>query len=147
MSPHACAKWLKLMGYGFVAFGLVWITTAFAVFDSPGRLLIDTLDWPMDGSPSSPSEEARWMGAIGAGLTCALGLIIANIVSPLIARDEAEVGKIVRKGMLVAITTWMIVDSIGSVTSGVPSNAVFNAIFYLALAVPLWQVKFNAPTA
>ena len=87
------------------------------------------------------------MGAIGAGLTCALGLIIANIVSPLIARDEAEVGKIVRKGMLVAITTWMIVDSIGSVTSGVPSNAVFNAIFYLALAVPLWQVKFNAPTA
>ena len=131
------------MGWGFVAFGLIWETTAFAGMDAPGRLLIDVIAWPIDNGFPDPSQEARFMGAIGAGLTVGIGLMIALIFAPLIKKGDAAVGGIVRKGGLIAFTAWLIVDSAGSIASGVPSNAVFNFIFYLCIAIPLWQVKFT----
>lgn len=143
MTPTTSAKLLSLAGWGFVAFGLVWETTAFAGMDAPGRFLIDLLDWPLDGGLADPSKEARWMGAIGAGLTVGIGLMLALIFAPLIKKGDPDVGGIIRKGGLIAFTAWLIVDSAGSIASGVPSNAVFNFIFYLLIAVPLWQVKFT----
>lgn len=143
MTPKLSSQLIALNGYGFVIFGLIWSTTAYAGMDAPGRTLIDLLDWPMNGDPSLPSEEARWMGAIGAGLCLALGLIFARIVAPLIAMNDAIVGQIARKGSLLALTVWLVSDSAGSIVSGVPSNAVFNFIFYLLLGVPIYLVKFS----
>lgn len=144
MSPHSCANLLKLVGYGFVVFGLVWVTTSFAGYDRPGRLLLDLLHWPLDGLPNNPSIEARWMGGIGAGLTVAIGLFFAQIFAPIIALNDQKVGGIVRKGALLGLIGWYLVDGAGSIASGVPSNVAFNTIFLLAAAIPLWRVKFTA---
>jgi len=143
MTPTTCAKILSLMGWGFVAFGLVWQTTSYASIDAPGRLLLDFIDWPIDGGLPAPSDEARWMGGIGSGLTVGIGLMVALIFAPLIKRGDPDVGGIVRKGALIAFIAWYIVDSAASVAAGFPSNAVFNFIFFLGVAIPLWQVKFT----
>lgn len=143
MTPKLSSQLIALNGYGFAIFGLIWSTTAYAGMDTPGRVLIDILDWPMNGAPSMPSEEARWMGAIGAGLCLALGLIFARIVAPLIAMNDVVVSQITRKGSLLALCVWLVSDSAGSIASGVPSNAVFNFIFFLLLAVPLFMVKIE----
>ncbi len=144
MKPQTCAALLKLIGYGFVVFGLAWVTTSFAGYDRPGRFLLDLLQWPLDGIPNNPSVEARWMGGIGAGLTVGIGLFFAKVFAPLIALDDPKIGGIVRKGALIGLIGWYIVDGAGSIASGVPSNAVFNTVFFLAAAIPLWQVKFSA---
>ncbi len=145
MTPKTCAALLTLTGYGFVVFGLIWVLTGFAAIDAPARVLIDVLDWPLDGLPSAPSQEARWMGAIGAGLTVGLGLIFAFVFSPLIKINNPVVGPIVRRGGLLAMTSWLVIDNSGSISSGVTSNAVFNTVFYLLVAVPLVLVKFSKP--
>ena len=144
MTPKKCATLLTLVGYGFVIFSLIWVLTAFAPIDRPARLLIDILDWPLDGLPAEPSGEARWMGAIGAGLTCGLGLMFVLIFAPIIRMNDPVTGGIVRKGALIGVIAWYVVDSSGSVAAGVPSNAVFNAVFLLLIVVPLYRVKFTA---
>jgi len=142
MSTHLCSRLLTLNGWGFVLFGLIWVTTGFAGMDTPGRSLIDLLHWPVNGYPADPSMEARWMGAIGAGLTVAIGLMFVFIFAPLI-RTSGDTARTVRKGVIIALTTWLIVDGAGSIAAGAPSNAVFNFIFYLLAIVPLVMVKFT----
>lgn len=147
MAPKLSSQLIALNGYGFVVFGLIWSTAAYAGMDAPGRTLVDLLDWPLNGDPSLPSEEARWLGAIGAGLCLALGLMFARIVAPLIAINDMVVSQIARKGSLLALVVWLISDSAGSIVSGVPSNAVFNFIFFMLLAVPLFLVKIDGQRA
>jgi len=142
MSPKLCARQIGILGWGFVLFGLIWVTTSFAGMDGPGRFLIDLLHWPLDGYPADPSMEARWMGGIGAGLTVGIGLMFVLIFAPLL-RTGGQTGRLVRKGVIIALTGWFIVDGAGSVASGAPSNVVFNFIFYLLAVVPLALVKFT----
>ena len=144
MTPKTSANILSLMGWGFVGFGLIWQTTAYASIDAPGRLLLDFIDWPIDGSLPTPSDEARWMGGIGSGLTVGIGLMVALIIAPLIKRGDPDVGGIVRKGGLIAFLAWLIVDSAASIAAGFPSNAFFNFMFFLGVTIPLWHVKFTA---
>ena len=143
MTPKNCALQLTIVGYGFVVFALIWVLTAFAPVDAPGRLLIDFLDWPLDGLPADPSSEARWMGAIGAGLSGGIGIMIARIFAPIIRMDDPVTGKIVKRGGILGMIVWFVIDSSGSVAAGVPSNAVFNAVFLLLIVVPLYRVKFT----
>ena len=146
MTPKFTSTYMKTLGWGFFAFGLVWVTTAFAGFDAPGRNLIDLLDWPLDGTPTQPSQEARWMGAIGAGLSSGLGMFFVFVVAPLIKHQDTGVRKTIRRGVLITMIIWFIVDGVGSVASGVPSNVVFNFIFFLAATVPVLALKDVRPT-
>lgn len=143
MTPQKCAMKLTLVGYGFIIFALIWVLTAFPAFDGPGRLLIDLLDWPLDGLPAEPSSEARWMGAIGAGLTCGMGFMFTHIFAPILRMNDPQSGKIVKKGALLGVFAWYIVDGAGSISAGVASNVAFNTIFLLLIVVPLFMMKFE----
>jgi hypothetical protein len=141
MTPQTCSTLLKLSGWGFTLFGLIWVSSAFASFDAPGRMLTDLLDWPFDGKPETVSREFRWLSAIGAGLTAGIGLMFVTIIAPLIKHDDTNVRAMVKRGVLISFTAWYVIDSAGSIASGVPSNAVFNTLFYAMVAIPLWLVK------
>lgn len=143
MTPQKCALQLTLVGYGFIIFGLIWVTTAFPAFDGPGRFLIDLLDWPLDGLPNNPSPEARWMGAIGAGLTCGMGFMFTHVFAPILRMNNPETGKFVKRGALLGVFAWYIVDGAGSISAGAPPNVVFNSVFLLLIAVPLLMTKFD----
>ena len=69
--------------------------------------------------------------------------MIARIFAPIIRMDDPVTGKIVKRGGILGMIVWFVIDSSGSVAAGVPSNAVFNAVFLLLIVVPLYRVKFT----
>ena len=108
--------------------------------DRPASLLIDLLDWPVDGGDDFLSRDARFLSAVGAGLLIFMGVNILLVVVP-----ELEVGNFrVLKGSAIAIFSWFVVDSVGCCVAGVPSNAGFNIFFLAMLLCPLWLVARSA---
>lgn len=137
MNAELSIRLFRLSAVGLLVFAAIWITAAIPGFDRPGKLLIDMLDWPLNGSHDELTQDARWLSAIGAGLTASLGVMLLLVVVPGLKAGIPGV----RGGALIAITVWYVIDSAGSITAGVPSNAFFNTIFFLALAVPLWMAR------
>ena len=71
---------------------------------------------------------------VGAGLLASMAMNNLWVVAP-----ELEKGNFrVLRGSAIATLSWYLIDSVGSVTSGVPSNAVFNTAFLVMLLYPLW---------
>ncbi|MEM6453067.1 MAG: hypothetical protein AAF703_22455 [Cyanobacteria bacterium P01_D01_bin.105] len=76
----------------------------------------------------------RFLSALTGGFLLGWGVMIGCLRAWLY--DIAP--EAVRKVVLVSLLSWFVLDSAGSIASGVPSNAAFN-VFVLLLAVgPLW---------
>lgn len=133
MSPKLAALFTRANAVGFALFAFFWIGAAFPGLDGPARFLLDLLDWPLDGAPAALDQNTRWLSAIGAGLTAAFAALSWFVVAPAIERGDRKA----RAGALIAISTWFVVDSAGSIASGVASNAVFNIAFFVLYSAPL----------
>lgn len=137
MSPKTAALFTRANAAGFALFAFFWIGAAFPGLDGPARLLLDLLDWPLDGAPAALDRYTRWLSAIGAGLTAAFAALSWFVVAPAVERGDFAA----RNGALIAIATWFVVDGAGSISSGVASNAVFNAVFAALYAGPLLAMR------
>ena len=140
MTPQFAARWLRLVAVALLVFMAVWATAALPGFDRPATLLMDLNDWPLDGSHDILSRDTRWLSAIGAGLLAALALLLALVVAPALEAGQ----RYVRQGALTAIVAWYVIDSVGSVTAGVPENVLVNTVYLALMAVPLWRVDFDS---
>ncbi|MBY0421734.1 MAG: hypothetical protein K2Q06_05475 [Parvularculaceae bacterium] len=137
MSPKTAALLLRVnAAISMIAFGLVWALAAFGV-EAPVRLALDVLKWPVDGDPGSFSAEARWFSALGGAFLVAFGLLIYGLVAPGVARGDREA----RRWGLVSLFVWFVIDSLGSIAAGAPSNAVFNVVFLVLFAGPMLAVR------
>lgn len=133
MPPKTAGMLVRVNAIGFALFALVWVGAAFPGLDGGARFLLDLLNWPLDGSPEMLDRNTRWLSAIGAGLTAAFAALTYFVVAPGIDRADGET----RKGAVIAVATWFLVDSAGSISSGVASNALFNTLFFVLYATPL----------
>jgi hypothetical protein len=118
---------------------LVFASAAFAP-GGPAGLMLDMLDWPLGDGVAADTEAARWLAAIGGGVWASLSALYYLVVAPAVARGDNEA----RRGGLISIIVWFVVDSAGSVAAGVPSNALFNVPFLILFLVPLLGVKTGA---
>jgi len=125
---------LRLASYGLLVFAAVWWLAVLPAIDKPATLMLDFIVWPIDDSHDSLSRDARFLSAIGAGLTAGVAIFIL-----LVTINELEHGnpRVIR-GSVIALLVWYLVDNAGSWLSGVPSNIFFNTIFLVMLLVPLW---------
>lgn len=139
MSPKTAALFMRINAVGLAIFAFFWVGAAFPGLDGPARALLDLLDWPFDGAPATLDRYTRWLSSIGAGLTAAIAAMSWLIVAPALQRRD----RTIRNGAAIAIVTWLIVDSAGSIASGVPSNAAFNAIFAALYLAPLAAVRLE----
>lgn len=142
MTPKLAANLLRLMGWGFIIFGIVFVTIAFAGYDDFARNLVPIFDWSGGVPNEGLTREARWFAAIMSGLSAGFGAFYAFLVAPLLNVSNAQARQIAKRGGLIAVFIWFVVDSMGSVGAGVNSNVVMNTIFLLGLAIPLLMVKF-----
>jgi len=142
MTPKLAANLLRLMGWGFIIFGIVFVTIAFAGYDGFARNLVPIFDWSGGVPNEGLTREARWFAAIMSGLSAGFGAFYAFLVAPLLNVSNAQARQIAKRGGLIAVFIWFVVDSMGSVGAGVNSNVVMNTIFLLGLAIPLLMVKF-----
>jgi len=139
MTPKTSAKLVKLVAWGFLAFAFVWALAPYGAVNEPARLLLDLLDWPLGDAAPDLSRSEMWLSSIGAGLVVGISILLLGVVAPAV---EASNKKTVRVTIW-AFIGWYVVDSAGSVASGVPSNAVFNAVFLAAILIPLLTVRYE----
>lgn len=137
MSPTSAGMMVRANAIGFALFAAVWVGAAFPGLDGGARFLLDLLDWPLGGGPAALDQNTKWLSAIGAGLTAAFAAISNFVIAPAISRGDQQA----RRGALIAISTWFVIDSAGSIASGVGSNALFNALFFGLYAAPLAMMR------
>ena len=97
----------------------------------------------MDGAQSYAATETRLLAAIVGGLTAGIGAAIYLIAQHVYAKDP-DLG---RKIILTFVLVWFVVDSLGSVLSGAPFNAVLNFSLLILMILPLVWVKPGVESA
>ena len=127
--------WLKITAVVVGSFGPVFFLGTMPATVEPARLTLDLLSWPIDGVTTYASADTRFLSALTGGFLMGWGVMIWFLSTQVYdAAPEA-----VRKSVVYGLLAWFCVDSLGSIASGNPSNAVFN-IAVLALGVgPLWR--------
>jgi len=74
-------KLLKVVSYGFLIFAAVWWLAVYPAIDKPAAVMVDILDWPLDGGHDNMGRDARFFSAIGAGLVVGLcGFLLLDVV-------------------------------------------------------------------
>ena len=141
MTPKLAATLIRLMGWGFIIFGFVYVTIAFPAFDGFAHALSQVFDWTGIAASEPLTRSTRWYAAIMSGFSAGFGAIFVFLIAPLLSHRDKDVVQLVKRGGLIALGLWYVIDSAGSVAAGVPSNAVMNTLFLAVFAIPLILVK------
>jgi hypothetical protein len=130
--------WLKILRFSslfVLVTGLLPVLAIFEVTQEPWRLFFDILTWPMDGDPATLTDSERQLSAILGGVLCGWAWLLYKLA------HEDVFNQTIRKLMIQSTVVWFFVDSLGSILSGLPLNAVSNISFLLLLMVPLMRTK------
>jgi hypothetical protein len=123
---------LRISCLATIGIGLVSALASHPIASGPWALLMDLLQWPVDGAQSVASPEARVLSAVLGGIACGWGLLLYLLASGPIARGDREA-----RGMFVAsVLTWFAIDSLASLAAGWPANLLLNTAFAAMLLVP-----------
>jgi len=142
MTPKLVANQLRIMGWGFIIFGLIFVTISFSDHGGFAYKLAPIFDWTGGGHNEVLTRDTRWFNAIMSGLSAGFGAFYVFVIAPILTTKDAAARKIAKRGGLLAALIWFIVDSTGSLGAGVPSNVVTNSIFFILIFAPLLMVKF-----
>ena len=137
MSPKTAAQTIQITGWVLFVVSVVFAAGAWPPLSGPVVMFYDLVDWPFHGAAQALPQEARLFTAILGGAFASLCMMMILIVAPAVARGDDAV----RRNAIIAILTWFVVDSTGSIASGVPGNAVLNIVFLAAFLAPLIMVK------
>ena len=126
--------WLIITAIGIGAFGPVATLGTMESTSELARWSLDFLSWPVDGMQTYSDPTLRFLSALTGGFLFGWGVMVWCL--RLWVYDAAPEG--VRRAVLTSVLAWFVLDSIGSITSGNASNALFNVIVLLILVGPMW---------
>ena len=127
--------WLKVTSLVVGSFGPIFFLGTMLKTAEPARLTLDLLAWPVDGLQTYQASETRFLSALTGGFLLGWGVMIWCL--SIWVYDLAP--EAVRKTVLMGVLAWFALDSIGSIASGNPSNALFNALVLFLAVGPLWR--------
>ncbi len=133
MQPATTRLWLKAAADIVIVFGLVTALGAWPPTAGILNFFADLLFWPLDGGQALADPQTRLLAAIGGGVMAGWGVTIYLLADRLYLREPALVRSIILAGVFV----WFAIDSVGSVVSGAPLNALGNVAFLVMFLVPL----------
>lgn len=142
MTPKLAANLIRLMGWGFIAFGTVFVTIAFSGIDGLARSLVPIFDWTGGVPNAGLTREAHWFAAIMSGLSAGFGAFWVFLVAPLLTSSHGPSRHLAKRAGLIPVLIWYVIDSAGSFAAGVPSNVAMNTLFLIGFLIPLLMVKF-----
>lgn len=128
-------SWLKVSAFVIWSFGPIFFLGTMEPTLEPARLTLDILSWPLDGATTYESPDTRFLSALTGGFLLGWGIMVWCLSQWVY--DKAP--ESVRRTVLVGFLCWFVLDSLGSITSGNPSNAFFNVIILLIGVGPLWR--------
>ena len=126
--------YLKVSAFLVACFGPVFFLGTFEATAEPIRWTADLLAWPLDGAQTYDHPDTIFLGALAGGFLMGWGVLIWFLSGEVY--DAAPEG--VRRAVLGGFVAWFLLDSAGSITSGNPSNALFNVVVLFAFVGPLW---------
>lgn len=135
MSHRLHKTWLKVAALVVGSFGPVFFLGTMQATSEPARFTLDLLGWPLDGATTWSSPDTRFLSALTGGFLLGWGVMIWCLGTWVY--DLAP--EAVRKSVLAGVLAWFCLDSAGSITSGNPSNALFNIAILLIAVGPLWR--------
>jgi hypothetical protein len=130
--------WLKLtrLAWLFIfATGLIPFFAVFELTQEPWRLFFDFLTWPLNDQPATFTDSERQLSAVLGGVLCGWAWIMYKL-----AHEDLFNSKI-RRFMTQSTWMWFLLDSSGSILSGLPLNAVNNVLFLVMVLGPLSALK------
>jgi len=142
MSRNTRAKFLMAVSIIFFIYALLWGLAPFTQINISARVILDLADWPLDSFSTPLDKNTMWLSAISAGLLGAVSIFLGGIVVPAIK----EGNKPVIRTTMIAMSTWYIIDSVGSIAAGVSSNVFFNSVYLVLVLIPLVCIGKNKPT-
>jgi hypothetical protein len=128
-------KFLKLSSLITVVTGVVSVLASSPVTQGPWLLLLDFLDWPLDGSPGSFARESFVLNAVLGGVMIGWGVLMYFV------SNELQKSPRMLKAMIISLLCWFVSDSLGSFVSGVYGNIFLNLIFLAMFLYPLLKLR------
>jgi len=124
---------MRIACYLFLIFAFFWWLATIPSLDWPARFILDTSDWPIDGSHENLSRDARFLSAIGSGLLAGFSFLLLLVVVPELEKGNTTIVR----GTVIALLAWYLIDSVGCLLVGVDSNAVLNTVYLSTILPPL----------
>ncbi len=134
MSAEKRSTFMLVVAVTFIIYSILWGLAPYESANLPARFILDLADWPFDKTSLALDKNTMWLSSIGAGLLAAFSIILGGIVAPAIKEGNQSI----IRTTAVAMVVWYLIDSVGSIASGVASNAFFNTIFLIMVLIPLW---------
>lgn len=132
------SKFMLVVAIIFAIYSILWGLAPFDKVNLPSRIILDMADWPLDNFAAPLDKNTKFLSTIGAGLLCAISIFLAGIVAPAIREGNNSI----LRTTILAMSSWYVIDGIGSIASGVASNIFFNSIYLgLVLTPLLWKDK------
>lgn len=147
MTPTRAALFIRLIGWGFILFGGVFVTLAFAGYDGFAHSLANLFDWTGGPHTEALTRDARWFAAIMSGVCAGFGGLYAFVVAPILTLPDLAARQIAKRGGILSAVLWYVIDSAGSFGAGVPSNVAMNTLFFAAFVLPLLLINIDQDTA
>lgn len=132
-------KYLKITAIVIGSFGPIFFLGTMLSTSGPARWTLDLLSWPIDGIQTFKEPTTRFLSALTGGFLFGWGVMVGCLSYWVYDKAPEEV----RKSVLVGVLSWFFLDSLGSITSGNPSNALFNVVVLLFAVGPLWWPAKN----
>ncbi len=142
MSLDTRAKFMMVVAITFFIYSILWALAPYPSINLPARLILDLADWPLDNLATPLDRNTQWLSAIGAGVLAAISVFLGGIVVPAIKKADTSV----TRTTILAMVVWYVIDSTGSVASGVSSNVFFNTIYLVLVLIPLIRINPNDKT-
>ncbi len=133
MSLNTRSRFMMIISIIFFIYSILWGIAPYTSINFPSRIILDLSDWPVDSLSVPLDRNTMWLSAIGAGLLGAVSIFLGGIVAPAIKEGNKRVIRVT----ILAMIFWYIMDSAGSIASGVNSNIFFNSIYLLLVLTPL----------
>lgn len=117
----------------FAIYSVLWGLAPYDSINLPSRFILDISDWPLDNLSNPLDHNTKWLTSIAAGLLAAVSVFLGGIVVPAIKENN----KPILRTTILAMVVWYFIDSVGSIASGVTSNAILNTVYLAIVLVPL----------
>ncbi len=133
-------SWLLVTAFVVGSFGPIFSLATQGGTDEMARWTLDLLAWPIDGTQTYSEGTMRFLSALTGGFLLGWGVMILCLRHWVydLAPDQT------RRAVVAGLLAWFVLDSMGSISAGVPSNAVFNVIVLLTAVGPLWKSANSA---
>ncbi len=124
--------WLKVTAVIIGSFAPVFFLGSMRATSDVPRVILSLLTLNAQNFDASTT---RFVSAIGGGLLLGWGVMVWCLQAYVY--DACPEG--VRRSVVIGATLWYVLDSVGSVLSGNPVNALTNTCIILVAVGPLWK--------